>query len=134
MEKKLKVKLAGYQSIGQHLIKLIEEVGAELEACKREKATFELLEKNEEKAIRKRLNKLVEEVTQQLLRIIHVENNNSFLWDFLEDADHSAIGCKEKREKELQKRYDELMQEKWNIGQALVRMDATITAQPIAYQ
>ncbi|CAG9537006.1 unnamed protein product [Cercopithifilaria johnstoni] len=105
MEKKLKVKLAGYQSIGQHLMKLIEEVRAELEACKREKATFELLEKNEEKAIKKRLNKLMEEVTQQ-----------------------------EKREKELQKHYDELMQEKWNIGQALVRMDATITAQPIAYQ
>lgn len=40
----------------------------------------------------------------------------------------------EKREKELQKRYDELMQEKWNIGQALVRMDATITAQPVTYQ
>lgn len=40
----------------------------------------------------------------------------------------------EKREKELQKRYDELMQEKWNIGQALVRMDATIIAQPVAYQ
>uniref|UniRef100_A0A915PGV6 Cell division cycle 5-like protein n=1 Tax=Setaria digitata TaxID=48799 RepID=A0A915PGV6_9BILA len=105
MEKKLKVKLAGYQSIGQHLIKLIEEVRAELEACKREKATFELLEENEKKAIRKRLNKLTEEVTQQ-----------------------------EKREKELQKRYDELMQEKWNIGQALVRMDATITAQPVTYQ
>lgn len=55
-----------FQSIGQHLIKLIEEVRAELEACKREKATFELLEKNEEKAIRKRLNKLMDEVTQQV--------------------------------------------------------------------
>ncbi|VDN03443.1 unnamed protein product [Thelazia callipaeda] len=105
LEKKLKVKLAGYQSIAQHLIKLIDEVRAELEACKREKATFELLEKNEEKAISKRLNKLTEEVTQQ-----------------------------EKREKELQKRYDDLMQEKWNIGQALVRMDATIVAQPVPYQ
>lgn len=48
------------------MIKLIEEVRAELEACKREKATFELLEKNEEKAIRKRLNKLMDEVTQQV--------------------------------------------------------------------
>ncbi|VDN42260.1 unnamed protein product [Gongylonema pulchrum] len=112
MEKKLKVKLAGYQlkvalfqSIGQHIAKLIEETRAELEACKREKATFELLEKNEEKAVRKRLNKLIEEVSLQ-----------------------------EKRESELQKRYDALMQEKWNIGQALVRMDATIIAQPVVYQ
>ncbi|VDN20428.1 unnamed protein product [Gongylonema pulchrum] len=104
MEKKLKVKLAGYQSIGQHIAKLIEETRAELEACKREKATFELLEKNEEKAVRKRLNKLIEEVSLQ-----------------------------EKRESELQKRYDALMQEKWNIGQALVRMDATIIAQPVGY-
>lgn len=73
----IKIIYHSFQSIGQHLIKLIEEVRAELEACKREKATFELLEKNEEKAIRKRLSKLMEEVTQQVSSIFVIEKDIS---------------------------------------------------------
>ncbi|MFH4975092.1 hypothetical protein AB6A40_001801 [Gnathostoma spinigerum] len=104
MEKRLKIKLAGYHSIAQNLRKRIEEVRNEADACLREKNTFELLEQMESRSIEKRLSKLTEEVTQQ-----------------------------EAREADLQIQYAELLQEKWKIEQNILREQATFVAQPITY-
>uniref|UniRef100_A0A9J2PCJ1 Cell division cycle 5-like protein n=1 Tax=Ascaris lumbricoides TaxID=6252 RepID=A0A9J2PCJ1_ASCLU len=104
LEKRLKVKLAGYQSIEVHLRKRIEEVRTELEACERERNTFLRLTEHEALAANKRLGKLNEEVVAQ-----------------------------EKREKELQARYGQLMREKVEIDDALIRNDATITVRPVQY-
>ncbi|VDD88616.1 unnamed protein product [Enterobius vermicularis] len=104
IEKRLKIKLAGYQNIAQNLKKAINEVRTEIDACVREKNTFTLLEQREAVSINKRLSKLTEEVEQQ-----------------------------EKREGELQGLYGKLLQDKWEIDQVFVRESATIAAQPVTY-
>ncbi|VDK46569.1 unnamed protein product [Anisakis simplex] len=105
LEKRLKVKLAGYQSIEMHLRKRIDEIRTELEACEREMRTFQKLAEHEELAANKRLDKLNQEVIAQ-----------------------------EKREKDLQTRYGELVRDKVDISEKLVRKDATVSAQPVPYQ
>lgn len=105
IEKRLKIKLAGYQNIAQNVKKALNEVRTEIDACIREKNTFILLEQHEAVSINKRLSKLTEEVEQQT-----------------------------KREAELQSLYGKLMQEKWEIDQVFVRESATIAVQPVAYQ
>ncbi|VDN60652.1 unnamed protein product [Dracunculus medinensis] len=148
MEKRLKIRLAGYQSIAQNLLKKIEEAQSEIEACSREKATFELLEMHENISIHKRLSKLVDEVRSQvqnrsgscqrseLLR--NLEGLKGYGGLSIKGVREKTFGMdkvsKEIRETELQKRYSNLLNEKYNLEQLLIRSDATIMAQPVIYK
>uniref|UniRef100_A0A0N5AC89 Coiled-coil domain-containing protein 153 n=1 Tax=Syphacia muris TaxID=451379 RepID=A0A0N5AC89_9BILA len=105
LEKRVKIKLAGYQNIAQNLKKALNEVRTEMDVCVRERNTFILLKEREAAAINKRLSKLTEEVDQQV-----------------------------KRESELQAVYGKLLHDKWEIDQSFLRESATIAAQPVSYQ
>ncbi|CAF2406946.1 unnamed protein product [Rotaria sp. Silwood2] len=83
LEKKLKTLLGGYQSRGQALIKALNDVFDQIDQTQVESKTFELLRQNEILAIPKRIESFTEDVARQ-----------------------------EERERELQRRYQELIEER----------------------
>ncbi|CAF2062203.1 unnamed protein product [Rotaria magnacalcarata] len=83
LEKKLKTLLGGYQSRGQALIKALTDVYDQIDQTQVEAKTFELLRQNEILAIPKRIDSFTEDVARQ-----------------------------EERERELQRRYQELYEER----------------------
>ncbi|CAN7995786.1 unnamed protein product [Ixodes hexagonus] len=91
VEKKLRVLLGGYQSRGQALIKQIQELAEQIEQTHLELKTFQALQEHESLAIPKRVEALTEDVNRQV-----------------------------EREKALQKRYNELLQQKELVEEALV--------------
>ncbi|CAO4362005.1 unnamed protein product [Caenorhabditis nigoni] len=104
VEKKLRVKLGGYQAIHDKLCKKFQEVTNEIELSKIEKATFERLGEHELKAINKRVGRLQQEVQTQ-----------------------------EVREKELQKTYSTLSNKQWKLSQIEIHDAASTTSAPINY-
>ncbi|UJR33245.1 hypothetical protein I4U23_020700 [Adineta vaga] len=86
LEKKLKTLLGGYQSRGQALIKALNDVYDQIDQTQVEAKTFELLRQNEVLAIPKRIESFTEDVARQ-----------------------------EERERELQRRYQELYEERMNL-------------------
>lgn len=90
VEKKLRVLLGGYQSRGQALIKQIQELAEQIEQTHLELKTFQALQEHEALAIPKRVEALTEDVNRQV-----------------------------EREKTLQKRYDDLLQQKELLEEAL---------------
>ncbi|CAD6189739.1 unnamed protein product [Caenorhabditis auriculariae] len=104
IEKKLRVKLGGYQTIHANLSKKFSEVERDLELSKIERETFRRLAEHEQKAIRKRVSRLQEEVKKQ-----------------------------EEREKELQKLYSTLSDQQWKLSQIEVREMATSGEAPVKY-
>ncbi|KAF8366135.1 cdc-5L [Pristionchus pacificus] len=105
MEKRLKVKLGGYQVIAGNLSTKITEVRNEAELMAVEKSTFDRLAAHEAQSITKRVGHLMEEVRAQ-----------------------------EEREKQLQKRFDALKEVSWKLEQHARRATATITADAVAYE
>ncbi|KAL3188014.1 hypothetical protein MRX96_004250 [Rhipicephalus microplus] len=95
VEKKLRVLLGGYQSRGQALIKQIQELAEQIEQTHLELKTFRALQEHESLAIPKRVEALTEDVNRQV-----------------------------EREKALQKRYDDLLQQKELIEEALLDIRA----------
>ncbi|KAG0411959.1 hypothetical protein HPB47_010910 [Ixodes persulcatus] len=91
VEKKLRVLLGGYQSRGQALIKQIQELAEQIEQTHLELKTFQALQEHESLAIPKRVEALTEDVNRQV-----------------------------EREKALQKRYNDLLQQKELVEEALV--------------
>jgi pre-mRNA-splicing factor CDC5/CEF1 len=104
LDKRLNTKLGGYCSIQLKLTSKIEELRREQESLLTQLKTFRRLEENEEKAIHKRVNTLVEELRQQ-----------------------------EEREKGLQKRYGELQHRKWELEQMELREKATTSVEAMPY-
>ncbi|KAF1770830.1 hypothetical protein GCK72_002654 [Caenorhabditis remanei] len=104
IEKKLRVKLGGYQAIHDKLCKKYQEVSNEIEMANIEKKTFERLGEHELKAINKRVGRLQQEVKTQ-----------------------------EAREKDLQKTYSKLSNKQWKLSQIEIHDSASTTAAPIAY-
>jgi len=86
LEKKLKTLLGGYQSRGQALMKALNDVYDQIDQTQVEAKTFELLRQNEVLAIPKRIECFTEDVARQ-----------------------------EERERELQRRYQELYEERVNF-------------------
>ncbi|VDM63862.1 unnamed protein product [Angiostrongylus costaricensis] len=68
LEKKLKIKLGGYQAIHTNLASKLAEVRNELEMAIIEKETFRRLAEHETKSINKRVSRLQNEVRQQEMR------------------------------------------------------------------
>uniref|UniRef100_A0A158P6V8 Cell division cycle 5-like protein n=1 Tax=Angiostrongylus cantonensis TaxID=6313 RepID=A0A158P6V8_ANGCA len=68
LEKKLKIKLGGYQAIHTNLASKLAEVKNELEMAIIEKETFRRLAEHETKSINKRVSRLQNEVRQQEMR------------------------------------------------------------------
>ncbi|XP_037520392.1 cell division cycle 5-like protein [Rhipicephalus sanguineus] len=95
VEKKLRVLLGGYQSRGQALIKQIQELAEQIEQTHLELKTFRALQEHESLAIPKRVEALTEDVNRQV-----------------------------EREKALQKRYDDLLQQKELVEEALLDIRA----------
>uniref|UniRef100_A0A2R5LNQ6 Putative mrna splicing protein cdc5 myb superfamily n=1 Tax=Ornithodoros turicata TaxID=34597 RepID=A0A2R5LNQ6_9ACAR len=91
IEKKLRVLLGGYQSRGQALIKQIQELAEQIEQTHLELKTFEALQDHEALAIPKRVEALTEDVNRQV-----------------------------EREKSLQKRYRDLLQQKELLQEAMI--------------
>lgn len=104
VEKKLRVKLGGYQAIHDKLCKKYQEVTTEIEMANIEKKTFERLGEHELKAINKRVGRLQQEVTTQ-----------------------------ETREKDLQKMYSKLSNKQWKLSQIEIHDAASTTSAPITY-
>ncbi|CAI2319888.1 unnamed protein product [Caenorhabditis sp. 36 PRJEB53466] len=104
VEKKLRVKLGGYQAIHDKLCKKYQEVTNEIEMASIEKQTFERLGEHELKAIHKRVGRLQQEV-----------------------------GTQETREKELQKTYSKLSEKQWKLSQIEIRNEASTTGAPVTY-
>uniref|UniRef100_A0A914EMJ3 Flagellar FliJ protein n=1 Tax=Acrobeloides nanus TaxID=290746 RepID=A0A914EMJ3_9BILA len=104
LEKKVKIKLGGYQAITANLLTKIEQVRNEKNTHLIELDTFSKLEQHENVSIQHRFQKLVNEVKSQ-----------------------------EDREKELQKHYAELAHRKWELEEMANRVDATISAEPVNY-
>lgn len=96
IEKKLRVLLGGYQSRGQALIKQIQELVEQIEQTHLELKTFQALQEHEALAIPKRVEALTEDVNRQV-----------------------------EREKSLQKRYRELVQQKELLQEALLDLNKT---------
>jgi len=86
LEKKLKTLLGGYQARGQALIKALNEVFEQIDQTQVEAKTFDLLRQNEVAAIPKRLQSFTDDVGRQ-----------------------------EERERELQRRFQELMMEREDL-------------------
>ncbi|XGW35681.1 hypothetical protein V3C99_019129 [Haemonchus contortus] len=105
LEKKLKIKLGGYQAIHTNLAAKLAEVRNELEMAAIEKETFRRLSEHEMKSINKRVSRLQQEVRQQ-----------------------------EARERELQKVYGKLKDQHWKLEQYELRNQATVQAEPVTYQ
>lgn len=105
LEKKLKIKLGGYQAIHANLAAKFGEVRNELEMAAIEKETFRRLAEHEMKSINKRVSRLQEEVRQQ-----------------------------EARERELQKAHGKLKDQRWKLEQYEIRSQATVGAEPVQYQ
>ncbi|KAK6015705.1 hypothetical protein OSTOST_18842 [Ostertagia ostertagi] len=105
LEKKLKIKLGGYQAIHTNLASKLAEVRNELEMAAIEKETFRRLAEHEMKSINKRVSRLQEEVRQQ-----------------------------EARERELQKAHGKLKDQHWKLEQYELRSQATVQAEPVTYQ
>jgi len=82
-KKKLKTLLGGYQSRGQALVKALNDVYDHIDQTQVEAKTFDLLRQNEVLAIPKRIESFTEDVARQ-----------------------------EERERELQRRYQELYEER----------------------
>ncbi|XP_072035693.1 cell division cycle 5-like protein [Amphiura filiformis] len=93
LEKKLKVILGGYQSRALGLIKQLEDISEQQEQGGIELWTFQELKKNEDVAVPKRVESLKEDVKRQT-----------------------------EREKELQKRYSDLMFERDMLSTQIERM------------
>ncbi|CAI5438915.1 unnamed protein product [Caenorhabditis angaria] len=104
VEKRLRVKLGGYQVIHDKLSKKYQEVANDVEMAKIERNTFLRLAEHEKKAINKRVGRLQQEVSTQ-----------------------------EKRESELQKTYSKLSDQHWKISQIEIRDSASTTGQPVSY-
>ncbi|KHJ95777.1 hypothetical protein OESDEN_04276, partial [Oesophagostomum dentatum] len=104
LEKKLKIKLGGYQAIHTNLASKLAEVRTELEMAEIEKETFRRLSEHEAKSINKRVSRLQEEVRQQ-----------------------------EERERELQEVHGKLKDQHWKLEQLELRSQATVGAEPVAY-
>ncbi|CAB3408393.1 unnamed protein product [Caenorhabditis bovis] len=104
IEKRLRVKLGGYQAIHEKLCKKFQEVERDIEMTRIEKDTFSKLAEHEQKAIRKRVGRLQEEVKTQ-----------------------------EVREKELQKIYSKLSDQQWKLSQVEIRNNASTTGAPVSY-
>jgi pre-mRNA-splicing factor CDC5/CEF1 len=83
LEKKLKTLLGGYQSRGQALVKALNDIYDQIDQTQVEAKTFDLLRQNEILAIPKRIESFTEDVARQ-----------------------------EERERELQRRYQELYEER----------------------
>lgn len=86
LEKKLKTLLGGYQSRGQALIKAMNDVYDQIDQTQVEAKTFDLLRQNEILAIPKRIESFTEDVARQ-----------------------------EERERELQRRFQELCEERASL-------------------
>ncbi|KAK6731884.1 hypothetical protein RB195_008001 [Necator americanus] len=104
LEKKLKIKLGGYQAIHTNLASKLAEVRNEVEMAAIERETFRRLSEHEAKSINKRVSRLQEEVRQQ-----------------------------EKRERELQEVHGKLKDQHWKLEQLELRSQATVGAEPVAY-
>ncbi|WKX89349.1 hypothetical protein Q1695_008750 [Nippostrongylus brasiliensis] len=105
LEKKLKIKLGGYQAIHTNLATKFAEVRNELEMAAIERETFRRLAEHEVKSINKRVSRLQKEVLQQ-----------------------------EARERELQKAHAKLKDQRWKLEQYELRNQATVGAEPVPYQ
>ncbi|CAF0847593.1 unnamed protein product [Didymodactylos carnosus] len=90
LEKKLKTLLGGYQSRGQALDKALSEIYEQIDHLQVESKTFEVLRQNETHAIPKRIESFTDDVIRQ-----------------------------EQREKELQRLYQDLMEERSDLLQQL---------------
>jgi len=101
LEKKMKVKLAGYQSIAQNLQSQLDNVRSQCDVTAMEVDTFEGLADHERQAAPRRIAALSEAVRQQ-----------------------------EIRERGLQECYAELASERVDLMQIHVREQATISAAP----
>ncbi|CAF3588977.1 unnamed protein product [Adineta steineri] len=88
LEKKLKTLLGGYQSRGQALVKALNDIYEQIDQTQVEAKTFELLRQNEVLAIPKRIESFTEDVARQ-----------------------------EDRERELQRRYQELYEEHTSLSE-----------------
>lgn len=88
LEKKLKTLLGGYQSRGQALVKAMNDIYDQIDQTQVEAETFDLLRRNEILAIPKRIESFTEDVARQ-----------------------------EERERELQRRFQELCEERDSILQ-----------------
>ncbi|KJH40688.1 hypothetical protein DICVIV_13352 [Dictyocaulus viviparus] len=104
LEKRLKIKLGGYQAIYTNLASKLAEVRNELEMAIIEKETFRRLSEHEMKSINKRVSRLQKEVRQQ-----------------------------EMREKELQKVHGKLKDQHWKLEQYELRSQATVAAEAVTY-
>uniref|UniRef100_A0A1I7UXV1 Cell division cycle 5-like protein n=1 Tax=Caenorhabditis tropicalis TaxID=1561998 RepID=A0A1I7UXV1_9PELO len=109
VEKKLRVKLGGYQAIHDKLCKKYQEVANEIEMANIEKKLLSeeysvRLGEHELKAINKRVGRLQQEVETQ-----------------------------ESREKELQKTYSKLSNKKWKLSQIKIHDAASTTSAPVTY-
>ncbi|VDL73180.1 unnamed protein product [Nippostrongylus brasiliensis] len=83
LEKKLKIKLGGYQAIHTNLATKFAEVRSELEMAAIERETFRRLAEHEVKSINKRVSRLQKEVLQQEarereLQKVHAKLKGSF--------------------------------------------------------
>ncbi|KAJ1361688.1 hypothetical protein KIN20_020995 [Parelaphostrongylus tenuis] len=104
LEKRLKIKLGGYQAIHTNLASKLAEVRNELEMAIIEKETFRRLAEHEAKSINKRVSRLQREVRQQ-----------------------------EMREKELQIVHGKLKDQHWKLEQYELRNQATVGAEAVTY-
>lgn len=104
LEKRVKVKLAGYMNIESGLLAKLHELRSQRETAMLELKTYQRLEQNEQKAIVKRMNTITDELRDQ-----------------------------EVREKNLQKRFAFLQHRKWELEQQQIREQATTSAEAIRY-
>jgi len=104
LEKRVKVKLAGYATIQANLQAKIDELRKDRDRLLIELHTFQRLEANEQKAIVKRTGRLIEELREQ-----------------------------EEREKNLQKRFAALQHRKWELEEMETRQRASTSGQPVIY-
>ncbi|CAJ0956739.1 unnamed protein product, partial [Mesorhabditis belari] len=105
VEKRVKVKLGGYNAIHASLVQKIQDRQTDIEYTSIELSTFKRLAEHEEKAINKRVGKITDEVRRQ-----------------------------EDRERGLQKTYQELLQTQRLLEQYKIRENATTTAAPVSYK
>ncbi|KAL7074159.1 hypothetical protein ACQ4LE_006313 [Meloidogyne hapla] len=104
LEKKVRLKLGGYMNIESSLTAKLQDLARQRENGLLELKTFKRLEKNEQKAIVKRINSLTAELKEQ-----------------------------EDREKNLQKRFSFLQHRKWELEQLEKRENATSGQEAIRY-
>ena len=85
MEKKLKILTGGYQVRTQALTKQLSDTWDQIEQLRLELSTFKFLQAQEESALPRRINALVEDVNRQNEREKHLQTKYAQLQEMLHE-------------------------------------------------